>query len=173
MPHKKRTIRDLREQLSARFPNTHARSTGTHYPDLESDPMARLNSDNDFVTSFRSVSANTLYGRDAVAVRLGMSAAEWRKWVALGMKVVPIGKATGVKVGPKKFASVHDLRRTFADSLAAMEVSPSTIQQLMRHSNLKTTVDHYLPANFDRIFVELDQKTVRGQGTPERQGEPN
>ena len=65
-----------------------------------------------------------------------------------------IGKAAGVKVAdrsgtsrnPVKFASAHDLRRTFGYRWS-MRVMPVVLQQLMRHESISTTMEFYVGKN--------------------------
>ena len=60
---------------------------------------------------------------------------------------VDIGKAAKVKVdekdGSEKFASAHDIRRAFGARCAKI-VLASLLQQLMRHSNIETTMSFYV-----------------------------
>ena len=43
-----------------------------------------------------------------------------------------------------KYASAHDLRRTFAVRLKRSGMPPDLIQQLMRHADFRTTEKYYL-----------------------------
>ncbi len=45
---------------------------------------------------------------------------------------------------PAKYASAHDLRRTFAIRLRNADLPPELIRKLMRHSDIKTTERYYL-----------------------------
>lgn len=56
-----------------------------------------------------------------------------------------IGKAAGVVVDKKteKYASAHDLRRTFGAKWAKV-VMPAVLQQLMRHESIETTMRFYV-----------------------------
>jgi len=60
-----------------------------------------------------------------------------------------IGKAANVKVhtfyrsGKVKFASAHDLRRSFGERWAA-RIMPAVLQQLMRHESIDTTMKYYV-----------------------------
>lgn len=65
--------------------------------------------------------------------------------------IVEIGKASGVKVserqsGKRKFASAHDLRRSFGFRWA-MRVMPPVLMQMMRHENIQTTQQFYVGRN--------------------------
>jgi integrase len=67
-----------------------------------------------------------------------------------------IGKAAGVKVktdhnGRVKFASAHDLRRSFGTRWAT-RVMPATLQRMMRHADISTTMSFY--ADIDAKSVE-------------------
>ena len=61
-----------------------------------------------------------------------------------------IGKAACVKVADKngkvKFASVHDLRRSFGERWAP-RVMPQVLMQLMRHETIETTMKYYVGHN--------------------------
>jgi len=74
------------------------------------------------------------------------------------MKVVSeIGKAAGVKVNevPKvKFASAHDLRRSFGERWAT-RVMPNVLQELMRHESIQTTMQYYVGQNAQRTAAIL------------------
>jgi integrase len=54
----------------------------------------------------------------------------------------------------KKFASPHDLRRAFATRWS-MRVRPATLQRLMRHSNITTTMDYYVSLDADSVGDEV------------------
>jgi integrase len=73
--------------------------------------------------------------------------------------VSEIGELAGVKVrndadGTVKFASAHDLRRSFATRWAP-KVKPATLQLLMRHSNIETTLRYYVDQDADDVAGEL------------------
>jgi integrase len=53
-----------------------------------------------------------------------------------------------------KFASAHDLRRSFATRWAA-RVKPATLQLMMRHADIKTTLDYYVDQDADEVAAEL------------------
>lgn len=65
----------------------------------------------------------------------------------VGEIVSAIGKKSGVKVntdqaGKVKFASAHDLRRSFGERWA-----PQVLMELMRHENIQTTLKFYVGRN--------------------------
>lgn len=71
-----------------------------------------------------------------------------------------IGAAAGVKVATKqpakkgdapqvKFASAHDLRRSFGERWAA-RVMPQVLMELMRHEDISTTMRFYVGRNAER-----------------------
>jgi len=70
----------------------------------------------------------------------------------VGELVSDIGKAANVKVftdpkkGTVKFASAHDLRRSFGDRWKT-RVMPHTLKELMRHKNIETTNRNYISEN--------------------------
>jgi len=74
--------------------------------------------------------------------------------------VSEIGEAAGVKVhthprtGKVKFASAHDLRRTFGERWAA-RLMPVQLMELMRHKNIETTLRYYVGANAQRTAQSI------------------
>lgn len=54
-----------------------------------------------------------------------------------------IGEKSGVKVSEKKFASAHDLRRSFGLRWASRLHSPTELRSLMRHEEIGTTLAFY------------------------------
>jgi integrase len=77
--------------------------------------------------------------------------AEWA-----GKIVSKIGRKAGVIVRTdpadprkKKYASAHDLRRSFGDRWAA-RVMPAVLMELMRHESIETTLRYYVGANAER-----------------------
>ncbi len=73
---------------------------------------------------------------------------EW--WVS--RVVCRIGEKAGVKVKPgatpeeTKFASAHDLRRSFGERWAS-RVMPQVLKELMRHESIDTTMKYYVGRN--------------------------
>lgn len=53
-----------------------------------------------------------------------------------------------------KFATAHDLRRSFGTRWAS-RVKPATLQLLMRHRSIETTMKYYVCQNADDIADEL------------------
>ena len=67
---------------------------------------------------------------------------------AVGKLVSKLGKMAKVVVAqgkgkPTKFASAHDLRRSFGDRWA-LEIQPAALRELMRHRELDTTMRYYV-----------------------------
>jgi integrase len=75
---------------------------------------------------------------------------------AAGRVVSAIGKAAGVVVSKEagKYASAHDLRRAFGTRWAK-RVMPATLQKLMRHAAIETTLTHYVELNADDVSADL------------------
>ncbi len=78
-----------------------------------------------------------------------------------------IGKAAGVVVdtsdsGRIKYASAHDLRRSFG-SRWAMRVMPPVLKELMRHDDIKTTMKYYVGYNAERT-AEAAYAAIRLSG---------
>ncbi len=67
-----------------------------------------------------------------------------------------IGKKAGVVVDKAagKFASAHDLRRSFGTRWAS-RVKPATLQLLMRHESIQTTLAYYVAIDADDVANEL------------------
>jgi integrase len=88
----------------------------------------------------------------------------------VGQIVAKIGHKAGVVVGTaekkvrrdgqlvpvvvKKFASIHDLRRTFGTRWSR-QVMPAVLQRLMRHANVQTTMQYYVDLDADSIADDL------------------
>jgi hypothetical protein len=53
-----------------------------------------------------------------------------------------------------KFASAHDLRRSFGTRWAS-KVKPATLQLLMRHFTIDTTLRYYVAQDADDVAREL------------------
>jgi integrase len=64
-----------------------------------------------------------------------------------------IGRSTDIKVSEKKFATLHDFRRTFGHRWA-LKVHPMVLRHLMRHQDIQTTLKYY---------VSLEVKDVASQ----------
>ena len=53
---------------------------------------------------------------------------------------------TDLKSGKVKFASAHDLRRSFGERWAP-RVMPQVLMELMRHESIETTLKYYVGRN--------------------------
>ncbi len=78
-----------------------------------------------------------------------------------GRTLAAIGKKAGIEVhtDPKdptkvKYASAHDLRRSFGERWAA-RVMPNILQELMRHETIETTMKYYVGQNAQRTADAL------------------
>ncbi|MEO2015561.1 MAG: site-specific integrase [Fuerstiella sp.] len=65
-------------------------------------------------------------------------------------QISAIGKAAGIRVSASKYASAHDLRRSFG-SRWADKVKPHILMQLMRHDDIKTTMEFYVQSDADEV----------------------
>jgi len=74
----------------------------------------------------------------------------------VGRIVSDIGEKAGVVVNKAegKYASAHDLRRSFGTRWAA-RVKPATLQLLMRHRSIETTLKYYVAQDADEVADEL------------------
>lgn len=84
----------------------------------------------------------------------------------IGRVVSEIGKRAGVVVNKAegKYASAHDLRRSFGTRWAG-RVKPATLQLLMRHESIETTMKYYVAQDSDEVADELwaayDKKSTK------------
>lgn len=82
-------------------------------------------------------------GEQMTSARVGRIVSE------IGAKAaVVVNKAEG------KFASAHDLRRSFGTRWAP-RVKPATLQLLMRHRSIETTLKYYVAQDADEVADEL------------------
>ena len=70
--------------------------------------------------------------------------------------VSAIGEAAGVVVNktPLKYASCHDFRRSFGERWST-RVMPAVLQQMMRHSDISTTMRFYVGRNSQKAAAEI------------------
>jgi integrase len=85
-----------------------------------------------------------------------------RREMLIGRIISAMGQSAGVKVattasGKVKFASAHDLRRSFGTRWAP-KVMPATLQQLMRHRNINTTMKYYVSLDAESTAATLWQQ---------------
>lgn len=79
-----------------------------------------------------------------------------------------IGKAAGVKVatdprtGKVKYASAHDLRRSFGERWST-RVMPQVLMALMRHESIDTTMRYYVGRNANTTADAVWEAYERGQ----------
>jgi len=93
-------------------------------------------------------------------------ASEW--WVS--RTASRIGKEAKVKVntdakGKIKYASAHDLRRSFGERWAA-RIMPQTLMELMRHECIETTMKYYVGRNAQSTAAILWEAHGKMSGTP-------
>ena len=68
----------------------------------------------------------------------------------VGKRISETGKLANVATSRNKFASCHDLRRSFGTRWA-IKVQPFVLRTLMRHSSITTTEKYYVSLNSDRV----------------------
>jgi len=85
-----------------------------------------------------------------------------------------IGKRAGVLVDrrEKKFASAHDLRRSFGTRWAKRNIPVASLRKLMRHSNIQTTMEFYAIIDAQDLAGELWANFGPGRVNPEPNREP-
>jgi integrase len=84
-----------------------------------------------------------------------------------------IGKRANVVVNhAKKSGSDHDLRRAFGTRWAH-KVKPATLQLLMRHESIETTLKYYVAQDADDIADELRRQYDPKKGSSTSPGEAN
>ena len=87
---------------------------------------------------------------------------EMRNHRQVGRVVTRLGKLAGVAVShnedgtPSKWASAHDLRRSFGSRLAANpKVSIFVLKQMMRHESIETTERYYITQKAIEAFEQV------------------
>ena len=84
--------------------------------------------------------------------------------------IARIGKAAEVcvnidpKTGKEKFASAHDLRRSFGERWSR-RVMPQVLKELMRHESIETTMKYYVGRNAD-MTADVVWQAYEGQKGP-------
>lgn len=75
----------------------------------------------------------------------------------VGQTISKIGEKANIKVshrGKTKYASVHDLRRSFGTRWSP-KVQPTVLMELMRHDNIETTLRYYVGVNSQSTASQL------------------
>ncbi len=108
----------------------------------------------DFAEFLLSIPANERIGH--VFKLEGTRTGEQMTSARAGRVISEIGKLADVVVNKAdgKYASAHDLRRSFGTRWAA-RVKPATLQLLMRHRSIETTMKYYVCQNSDDVADEL------------------
>jgi integrase len=80
----------------------------------------------------------------------------------VGRIISDIGEAAGVVVDKAagKFASAHDLRRSFG-SRWSTKVMPAVLKEQMRHRSIQTTMQHYVGQNAEQTADAIWQAAGR------------
>ncbi len=99
----------------------------------------------------------------------------------VGKVISSIGKEAGVIVDKAagKYASAHDLRRSFGTRWAK-KVMPAILKRLMRHSSIATTMSYYVDLDADEMAIDLwakfgGENQTKGNisGNNEQKGQEN
>ncbi len=96
-----------------------------------------------------------LSGNPATAEQAG-------RMVALMGELAGVVVNTDPKTGKVKFASAHDLRRSFGNRWAK-RVMPAVLQRLMRHESIETTMKFYVDLDADELAEDLYRDHGKGQ----------
>ncbi len=103
--------------------------------------------------------------------------------VARAIKTISdIGEKAGIKVnadrgGKVKYASAHDLRRSFGQRWAS-RVMPQVLMELMRHESIETTLRYYVGRNAQSTAAVLweahraAKSNISGNSTPTNANQP-
>jgi len=70
---------------------------------------------------------------------------------------------TDPNTGKVKYASTHDLRRSFGERWAG-RVMPTVLQGLMRHESIETTLRYYVGRNAQSVAAVLWQGHEKAVG---------
>lgn len=103
----------------------------------------------------------------------GIRAGEQMTSARAGRVISNIGELAGVLVNKteEKYATAHDLRRSFGTRWAS-RVKPATLQLLMRHRSIETTMKYYVCQNSDdvadKLWAEYEaaSRTKRAEAPP-------
>ena len=86
----------------------------------------------------------------------------------VGRVLSAIGEKAKVKVntnanGKVKYASAHDLRRSFGERWAAI-LMPKELMELMRHEDIETTMRYYVDKNAEAVAAAVWEARARKAG---------
>ena len=70
-------------------------------------------------------------------------------------KIGDFGRRAGVKVSDTKFASAHDLRRSFINNLRLAGTSMDDVREFARHESESTTRGYYLDSGAERLAAAI------------------
>lgn len=83
-----------------------------------------------------------------------LSRGESTSMKTVSKRISRLGNLASIETGPGKFASAHDLRRSFGTRWS-YKVQPFVLRTLMRHSSITTTEKYYVSQNSDRVADAL------------------
>lgn len=108
----------------------------------------------EFAEQLKSVSPDQ---RTGPVFKLGRRDVNGRMGLLIVSKAVSaIGESAGVIVNqkPLKFASAHDFRRSFGERWST-RVMPATLQAMMRHADISTTMKFYVGQNGQKAAADI------------------
>lgn len=74
------------------------------------------------------------------------------KWIETRINLA--GRRAGIKVADNKWATAHDLRRSFGTRWAK-KLMPADLQAMMRHANISTTMTYYVDIEAGNLSKRL------------------
>ena len=121
-----------------------------------------------------------MFGQSCATLFLMTYTSKWNgrkgrpKTKAVARAISAIGEAAQIVVNEGgKFASGHDLRRSYGQRMADNGVSPRDLQKLMRHASFTTTEAYYLNDQVEDISSRVFQRcTQQKLGTVDREARP-
>lgn len=107
----------------------------------------------DFAEHLRTIPSNR---RNGTVWKWPLSRGYTTNAKTVGKRISELGRLAKIKTGKSKYASAHDLRRSFG-ARWAMKVQPFVLRTLMRHASVTTTERFYVGNDADRVADVLYQ----------------
>jgi len=81
----------------------------------------------------------------------------------IGNEIGRFGELAGIRTAEGKFATAHDIRRSFGHR-GALKVRPVTLQRMMRHKSITTTQRYYVNITAEDVAADLYPRLYPQQG---------